>query len=218
MRSYAQLLDAALGQYQLTVAANTPIADCRHHAPTSIAPRFDGYHWLFVQRSCETSICVFPLDRRLLTLRSPRSTHATTGSECTRLDTALPHPFLMSFRSDRLLKTFGNRRELKGSTRFAARNRKKPRQHWTFRSAGTNGARSAATGADKLLTQCDDSHFCHMRQQPICHVSNCAPRANKIGHGRNRADSKSNRSVCRNKSFIGHQFFCAVFWGNRRSA
>ena len=32
--------------------SETRIADCHYHAPTSIAPRLDGYHWLFVQRGC----------------------------------------------------------------------------------------------------------------------------------------------------------------------
>jgi hypothetical protein len=117
-----------------------------------------------VSRGCEIVIDAFPLGRRTLQIASFAQNAGQGGSWVhTEEDAIYPHPFSMSFHQTDILKTFEIRREGKGSTRLAARNRKKTATVLDFRKFG----RWALTPAcPKVLTQFTDSHFCHMRQKP----------------------------------------------------
>jgi hypothetical protein len=75
-------------------------------------------------------------------------------------DTANPHPYAMSFRLDRFLKTFRTRRKLRSSTGFAARNRKKAATTLDFQNRAASGdAEQKMRLASKVLRRFADFTF-----------------------------------------------------------
>src|SRR5579863_835809 len=136
MQSYARLLDAALGQYQPILAAKRGLRIVVIMPPLPSLPD----SMVITGSLCSAAA-------RLLSAYSHKigGTNATLATQYSgprqgrnaRDWTQLTRTHCsMSYRLDRLVEDLRNRRELKGSTRFAARNSKKPRQYCTFRCAG----------------------------------------------------------------------------------
>jgi len=135
-RLETQPLNAALGQ--ATLGRGT-LADCRNcriavamPPPPSLPDSMVIVHRPVPRRARRRdSLCAFPVgrkDRKLLSYFIPRRGHNSTD----RTRFVRTH-CSMSFRLDRFLKTFRTRRELKASTRFTARNRKKTATTLHFR-------------------------------------------------------------------------------------
>jgi hypothetical protein len=91
--------------------------------------------------------------------------------------------------------------------RFLVRNRKKPRQPWSFRSSGRKRYRRLEP---KVLTQ----FAIHMADKKLKCI-NPVTGTNKKAAVRFPVDSKPRASHVHNP-FIMHQLFCPFFRGNRR--
>jgi hypothetical protein len=112
----------------------------------------------------------------------------------------------MSFRSNRFLKTFRTRRELKASTRFAARNGKKTATTLDFPKARAPGdAELNRTRVRKVLSQFDDSHFCNKRLTLDARQIRTPEQIN--AHLADSQPTQSPRQRMWNNPFIAHQFF-----------
>jgi hypothetical protein len=119
-------------------------------------------------------------------------------------DAALPHPYFDESSADRFLKTSGHRRELKVSMAFAVRNRKKPRQHCSFRTAPR---RRGARREPKALTQFTELQFDDTAECRELRPTGTG--ANKTRRNGFVLDSKPKIYVT-NKPFIAHEFFCPL--------
>ena len=124
--------------------------------PPSIALGFDGLCCCLTWMSCETfrlAPCAFTRPTRGHLLATRRSQDGVLLTQLSRTHT------LMSY-TETIFEDLRCRRRLKISTPFSARNRKKPRQHGTFRSRGASERRRPAC---KTLTQRADSQLCNNR-------------------------------------------------------
>ena len=171
--------------FAAVVFADVLRADCCRHAPPPSLPssmanliacaaRLLKSYLPTTSRSADilgyafrTSLCSKPLSPPLFARYSEVSGHLSHAAS----DKELPSPSLDGLLFRPLCEDLRNRRELKPSTRFAARNRKEPRQHWTFSSTGAAQCWAASRGLTlNALSHFTDSSFCHGARRSGCAV------------------------------------------------